>query len=86
MNLKKKVKRGCREMEIEYAKTFGEWYFRHEKVLQRLYDELYHICEKNELHLIRGQESFNKFVEMMYNESNKELIYEYIEEEEENKN
>ncbi len=68
-------------MGIEYAKTFGEWYMRHEKVLQRLYDELYHICEKNELHLIRGQESFNKFVEMMYNESNKELMHKDVEEE-----
>ena len=72
--------------KIEYAKCFGEWYMRHEKVLQRLYDELYHICLNHELHLIRGQESFNKFVEMMYNESNKELMFEYDEEEEEEEN
>lgn len=69
--------------KIEYANCFGEWYMRHEIVLQRLYDELFIICKKNELHLNRGQESFNKFVEMMYNESNKELMFEYEEEEEE---
>jgi hypothetical protein len=60
--------------------TFQEWSILNKKVLKDLYFKLINISETYGLTLIKGKNTYQNFMIMMYHKSNKEIIHEDDEE------
>ena len=54
--------------------NFDNWYKINKNALKYLFVELRNICYKYNIYLINNNNSFNNFILMMYQESNKEII------------
>lgn len=54
--------------------NFDNWYKFNKNALKYLFIELRNICSKYNINLINNNNSFNNFILMMYQESNKEII------------
>ena len=54
--------------------TFNRWYKINRGVLNYLYNKLFIISKSYGVNLIDSQETFDNYIDMMYNLSNKEVI------------
>lgn len=54
--------------------NFDNWYKINKNALKYLFIELKNICSSNGIYLNKNKNSFNNFLIMMYQESNKEII------------
>ncbi len=53
---------------------FNTWYIENKNVLSHLYIELIDISKRNGINIIENKNSYKNFLNMMYNESYKEII------------
>lgn len=60
--------------------SFEEWSQMNKIILKHLYYKLFDICKSYGINMIDDQNTINNFLNMMYYESNKEIIDPYFHE------